>query len=196
MARYLTVAELADKCSPGDKEREKIWLRRIRHWSSMGSLPPAPASREGTGHHRRYTEDTLYLAAVLLRIADLGISVSITKEIAECIHVATAARMPKVHYIAAQFATAQELSAAANGRSVYSSLGLHLRECWRQARSGKPAGSAVEYYLCVWLHPEGFVYVEGIGPDKGLGSLPKLIGLGDAPLVLVSLTQIFAAVRD
>lgn len=118
MGRYLTVSELVDKCDPsptggGDysaltEERRRVWLRRIRHWSTMDILPPAPASRDGTGHHRRYDDEDVYIAAVLLRVADLGISIAITRDIA------TVLRQPG------------------------SADGDNFAECWRQAKAGKP----------------------------------------------------------
>src|SRR5271166_668084 len=95
MARYLTVSELVDRCRPVlapqdsnlDEERRRIWLRRARHWSTLDILPSAPASRDGTGHHRRYEEEAVYIAAVLLRIADLGVSVSITRDVAKALQL-------------------------------------------------------------------------------------------------------------
>src|SRR5689334_10863971 len=100
MARYSTVSELVDKCGPVlsppseavvDEERRRIWLRRARHWSAMDILPSAPASRDGTGHHRLYEEKAIYIAAVLLRIADLGVSLSVTRDVAKALQLQSGA---------------------------------------------------------------------------------------------------------
>jgi hypothetical protein len=172
MARYLTVSELVDKCGPAlspeetavDEERRRIWLRRARHWSTMGILPSAPASRDGTGHHRLYEEKAIYIAAVLLRIADLGVSVNVTRDVAKALQLQRSG----------------------------TDFGKGFPQCWRQAVAGKPPGN---YYLVIWITHDGFVYVDGIGPEQDLGSLPALIEPDDAPVVVLSLTQIFAMVR-
>jgi DNA-binding transcriptional MerR regulator len=123
MARYLTVSELVDRCAPVatspsdeepeiDEDRRRIWLRRARHWSDMDILSSAPASRNGTGHHRRYQEKDVFIAAVLLRISDLGVSFGVTRDIAGAL------RLDK--------------------RRAY--VGEDFPKTWRQAISGKPPG--------------------------------------------------------
>jgi DNA-binding transcriptional MerR regulator len=173
MARYLTVSELVDRCSPVgveaglDEERRRIWLRRARHWTAMGILPSAPASRDGTGHHRRYEEKVVYIAAVLFRISDLGVSVSVMRDVA------------------------RDLQRLESGLNL-SGDDLKLRKFWQQAIAGRPPGN---YYLVMWITYEGFVYVEGIGPKQDLSTLETRIDPQDAPVVVLSLTNIFAMVR-
>lgn len=73
----LTVPQLAEVCAPLneagqiDADRAKLWVRRLRHWITLGILPPA----EGKG------SDVVYIAAVLLRVAGAGISAPLIKSI-------------------------------------------------------------------------------------------------------------------
>jgi hypothetical protein len=52
-----------------------VWLRRARDWSNAGVLPASGQGHEGSGRHRQYRPDTVYLAAVLLRMADVGVPI-------------------------------------------------------------------------------------------------------------------------
>jgi hypothetical protein len=133
----------------------------------MDILPSAPASRDGTGHHRRYEEKVVYIAAVLFRISDLGVSVSVTREVARAL---------------------QGLESGPN----LSEDDPKLRKFWQQAIAGRPLGN---YYLTMWITHEGYVYVEGIGPKRDLSALDMLSDLADAPVVVLSLTNVFAMVR-
>jgi DNA-binding transcriptional MerR regulator len=83
--RLLTVSELIDCCSPPTEERRSVWLRRARDWSNVGLLPASAQEHEGSGRHRRYRHDTVYLASVLLRMADLGVSIGDLARISDLI---------------------------------------------------------------------------------------------------------------
>jgi DNA-binding transcriptional MerR regulator len=83
--RFLTVSELVDRCSPPNKEYRTIWLRRARDWSNIGFLPTARGQHEGSGRHRLYSSDAVFLAAVLFRMADLGVPVGYLERIARLI---------------------------------------------------------------------------------------------------------------
>jgi DNA-binding transcriptional MerR regulator len=84
--RLLTVSELVDICSPPDEESRSIWTRRLRDWSNAGILPTARRHHEGTGRHRLYHRDTAYLAAVMLCMADQGVSVRALENLAGMLH--------------------------------------------------------------------------------------------------------------
>jgi DNA-binding transcriptional MerR regulator len=87
--RFLTVSELAEACSPTrddgewDQERLKIWIRRLRHWSTLGILPADAIRQAEAGRHRLYSADLVYLASVLLRLSGAGISAEVIKSISK-----------------------------------------------------------------------------------------------------------------
>jgi hypothetical protein len=69
--RLLTISEVVDRCSPSNDEHRMIWLRRARELSNLGIFPTAPQQqRAGSGRHRLYKPDVVWLAAVLLRMSD------------------------------------------------------------------------------------------------------------------------------
>lgn len=65
----LTVPQLAETCAPLDARgkldavRLRLWVRRLRHWITLGILPPSVA--QGS--------DEVFIAAILLRIASAGL---------------------------------------------------------------------------------------------------------------------------
>jgi DNA-binding transcriptional MerR regulator len=87
--RFLTVSELAEACCPRnaegevDRDRLRLWIRRLRHWSQLGILPERAMRQIGAGQHRLYGADLVYLAAILLRASGTGISVGVIKEISK-----------------------------------------------------------------------------------------------------------------
>jgi DNA-binding transcriptional MerR regulator len=85
MTQLLTVSEVVDCCAPPNDELRTTWLRRLRDWSNIGLLEISGRHREGTGRHRLYSLDAVYVAAVLLRMADLGVPVSYLARIARLI---------------------------------------------------------------------------------------------------------------
>jgi DNA-binding transcriptional MerR regulator len=83
--RLLTVSELVDRCSPPNEEYRTTWLRRARDWSSIGLLHTSHRQHEGSGRHRLYSPHTVYVAAVLFRMADLGVPIGNLTRIARLI---------------------------------------------------------------------------------------------------------------
>jgi hypothetical protein len=83
--RSLTVSEVVDGCAPPNDELRTTWLRRLRDWSSVGLLDVYARHREGSGRHRLYARDAVYVAAVLLRMADLGVPIGTLTPIARLI---------------------------------------------------------------------------------------------------------------
>jgi DNA-binding transcriptional MerR regulator len=49
---------------------------RLRHWTREGFIHPVASHHEGTGKHRRYTEDAVFDALVLNAFADVGIQIA------------------------------------------------------------------------------------------------------------------------
>jgi hypothetical protein len=80
MPNLITVSELVDRAAPPTDDHRILWLRRARLWSVSGILPVA-APQATVRKHRAYSEDAIFLAAVLFRIADLGITTRILQMI-------------------------------------------------------------------------------------------------------------------
>src|SRR3954463_7684124 len=82
-SKYLTVSDLAFACIPldasgeFDPERAKLWTRRLRHWATLDIIPAAAKHRAGAGQHRLFDSEIAYIAAILLRVAAVGVSISL-----------------------------------------------------------------------------------------------------------------------
>jgi len=75
MPAGLTVSDLVDRANPPNPAVHELWLNRGRYWSAHGILPTLGRAHKGTGRHRRFDEETVFLAAVLFRLASRPISV-------------------------------------------------------------------------------------------------------------------------
>jgi DNA-binding transcriptional MerR regulator len=88
----LTLAEVAaavaDDPSP---EARDLCIRRVRHWGSHGVLETAGEVFTGSGRYRRFAPETTYMAKVLLRLADAGLSLRQLKAVAASIALSRAA---------------------------------------------------------------------------------------------------------
>lgn len=84
-SRLVTVSELVEICAPPSDAHRALWLRRARDWSAAGVLPPTRRHHEGTGRHRLYDFDLVYLATVLFRMSDLGVPVGVLAQISRLI---------------------------------------------------------------------------------------------------------------
>jgi hypothetical protein len=80
MANLITVSDLVHRAAPPTEEHRALWLRRARLWSISNILPMA-APQGGTRRHRSYSENTIFLAAILFRISDFGITTDILRRI-------------------------------------------------------------------------------------------------------------------
>jgi hypothetical protein len=83
--RALTVSELTDACKPPDEETRLLWLRRVRDWSNIG-IVPATRQHAGTGRHRLFRPDAVYVTAVLLRLVDSGYPIRNLSTVAKLIN--------------------------------------------------------------------------------------------------------------
>jgi hypothetical protein len=79
----LTVPQLAEVCGPLDgkgkqldADRLRLWIRRLRHWITLGILPSSVAQ----------DSDDVYIAAILLRIADTGLPATLIKSLSAELH--------------------------------------------------------------------------------------------------------------
>jgi hypothetical protein len=82
-----TVSELAGCAGAANLQQKDLYLRRLRHWSTAGVLDTLGAQHVGTGRARRYGSEQAYIAAVLLRLADWGLSIGILKAVAKVIAI-------------------------------------------------------------------------------------------------------------
>ena len=92
MTGLLNVAKLVDRAAPPSQDRRATWLRRCQLWSVAGILPAVPPAEGGGRRRRLYRADTVWLAAVLLRISDLGLDTSIIQKISSFIQGGTRSR--------------------------------------------------------------------------------------------------------
>jgi hypothetical protein len=80
MAKLLYVADFVDRCAPPTEYHKPTWIRRCQLWPDAGILPtPTPQPNRNGRKRRLYREDTVPLAAVLLRLSDLGIETGFLK---------------------------------------------------------------------------------------------------------------------
>ena len=78
MAKLLYVADFVDRCAPPTEDRRPTWIRRCQLWADAGILPmPTPQPNRSGRRRRVYREDGVPLAAVLLRLSDLGVEASL-----------------------------------------------------------------------------------------------------------------------
>jgi hypothetical protein len=91
MANLITVSELVHRAAPPTEDHRALWLRRARLWSVANILPMA-APQGGTRKHRSYSENTIFLAAILFRISDFGITTDILREISAILQSADRGR--------------------------------------------------------------------------------------------------------
>src|SRR5437868_6511649 len=86
MGGYLTISALIERCAPFNEEQRAAWTRRARHWSMAGQvLPKEPKPRRGSGRHRRYRTEDIYLIAVMFRLSDSMLPIGTLNAISEII---------------------------------------------------------------------------------------------------------------
>jgi hypothetical protein len=91
MTNLITVSELVDRAAPPTEGHRTVWLRRARLWS-VGDILPTATPQGGTRKHRVYSESTVFLAAVLFRISDFGVTTDILRDISDCLQNADQGR--------------------------------------------------------------------------------------------------------
>jgi DNA-binding transcriptional MerR regulator len=86
IAGQLTVGDIAAMLMPIAPGLEGT-IQRIRHWTREGVLRPIELAHGGPGKHRRYDDASVYSAAVLTVMADLGLPVSQSRFLANAMEV-------------------------------------------------------------------------------------------------------------
>jgi hypothetical protein len=64
-----TVSDIVDRAGPPNEAVRDLWMSRARYWAAHGILPTVGRTHRGTGRHRRFDEETAFLAAVLFRLS-------------------------------------------------------------------------------------------------------------------------------
>ncbi len=76
MIESYSVSQLAQRVAPtADKAEVARITRQFRHWTLTGVLRPLGATLTGAGRHRRYSGDAVYVAALMIELARLGLPV-------------------------------------------------------------------------------------------------------------------------
>ncbi len=72
----LKVKQLAQRVAPdaSPKEITRI-VRQLRHWTLMSVLRAAGQVHVGAGRHREYPTEAVYIAAILIELAGIGLAV-------------------------------------------------------------------------------------------------------------------------
>ncbi len=74
----LTVSELAERVAPaGDKAAVERVTRQLRHWTLNQVLEPVGGLHTGPGRHRRYRADSVYMAALIVELSDMGFAIGL-----------------------------------------------------------------------------------------------------------------------
>ncbi len=74
----LTVSELAERVAPaGDKAAVERITRQLRHWTLNNVLEPVGGLHTGPGRHRRYSSDSVYMAALIVELSDMGFPIGL-----------------------------------------------------------------------------------------------------------------------
>lgn len=72
----MTVKDVAARIAPTADDVPSV-IAQVRHWTRAGLLKPVDRLHTGTGRWRRYSDDTIYMAALLARLSNLGITVGV-----------------------------------------------------------------------------------------------------------------------
>jgi hypothetical protein len=116
-----TLSELTRRlAADASQQRHDLVLRRLRHWSLAGALRTAGQLHTGTGRARRFEAEEVYIAAVLLRLADWGLPIGALKAVAETIRL----EIDKVGETAGLWAEAKRRSL--EGHTVFAGLSVKL----------------------------------------------------------------------
>jgi hypothetical protein len=81
----LTVADLVERAGPANAAQAKLWLRQARYWAAHGVLATEGRLHAGTGRHRRFSGETVFLAALLFRLGSAGLPLAVIDALARTI---------------------------------------------------------------------------------------------------------------
>ena len=83
MNKEFTVSEIARRVAPASDEAAVARVtRQLRHWTLNQIIEPVAGLHTGAGRHRRYSGGAAYLAAVMVELSRLGLSVGALSGIA------------------------------------------------------------------------------------------------------------------
>ena len=75
MSDLYSVKEMARILADSDESEEyRRVYRQIRYWTEKDNLPPDSAANPGTGVSLEYDEDSLYHAAILQELSNIGVA--------------------------------------------------------------------------------------------------------------------------
>ena len=81
----LTIADLVDCAAPPSEAIRTAWLRRARYYAQNGLLNTGGPLHAGRGRHRRFSEETAYLAALLFRLGSAGLPLPVLDAVAQTV---------------------------------------------------------------------------------------------------------------
>ncbi len=82
----LTVSEIAERVAPaGDKAAVERITRQLRHWTLNHVLEPIGGLHTGPGRHRRYSSESVYIAALIAELANMGFPIRLLWAVASTV---------------------------------------------------------------------------------------------------------------
>ena len=170
----LTVSEIAERVAPaGDKATVERITRQLRHWTLSHVIEPVGGLHTGPGRHRRYSGDSIYMAAVMVELSNMGFPVGVLHAAATSI----------------KFGVLNPPTMGLGRKRLPKS---ELPGLWRRAIAG-------EGLILMHLSPE-FGDEEGFPENWGFGLIDASEGIDFASsdhttTVMVNLTKLFAPLR-
>jgi len=83
----LTISDLVDCAGPPNEAIRSAWLRRARYYAQNGLLSTDGPLHAGSGKHRRFSEETAFLAALLFRLGSAGLPLPVLAAVAHSIKI-------------------------------------------------------------------------------------------------------------
>jgi hypothetical protein len=81
----LTISDLVDCAAPPNEGVRSAWLRRARYYAQNGLLNTDGPLHAGSGKHRRFSEETAFLAALLFRLGSDGLPLPVLDAVAQAL---------------------------------------------------------------------------------------------------------------
>ena len=83
----LTVSEIAERVAPaGDEAAVERLTRQLRHWTLSHVLEPIGGLHTGSGRHRRYSAQSVYIAALIAELANMGFPIRLLWAVATAVN--------------------------------------------------------------------------------------------------------------
>ncbi len=172
MEESYSVSQLAQRVAPdADKAEVALITRQLRHWTLTGVLRPLGATLTGAGRHRRYSGDAVYVAALMIELARLGLPVG------------------TLHLVAMELMVILRPIRRRDGKGP---IGANTARLWQRAIKGEGT-----IYLTSNLRFDDQGAKEGglALYDAGEPDPPSPITIGHMSAIVVDLTQLFEPLR-